>query len=202
MKYIRCDYGHYYDPEKYTSCPHCAAFRAGEEPEYTVAKKPVDEQVMDAYSLRENASAKKAAPVKAQPAPLPEDDDPVTVARVAEEIRIDPPVGWLVEVDGPHKGEAFVIHSERNTIGRGSGMNICLKGDLTVSRENNAVLSYNPRNREFHLIPGEGKAIVYVNGNELLTPAALCAYDRIEIGHTALLFLPLCGERFAWEDAQ
>ena len=194
MKYIRCEYGHYYDPEKYTSCPHCAAFRAGEEPEYTVAKKPVDDIVMEAYSLREDA------PVKVQAAPV--DDDPVTVAKVAEDKGIDPPVGWLVETNGPHKGEAFVIHSERNTVGRGNGMDICLKGDVSVSRENNAVLSYNPRNREFHLIPGEGKAIVYLNGDELLSPAALSAYDRIEIGHTALLFLPLCGESFSWEEQE
>lgn len=197
MKYIRCEYGHYYDPEKYAACPHCAAFRAGEEPEYTVAKRPVDEQVMDAYSLRGDPASYVSS---AEPQMAPEDNDPVTVARVAEDKGIDPPVGWLVEVNGPHKGEAFVIHSERNTVGRGSSMDICLKGDVSVSRENNAILSYNPRNREFHLIPGEGKAIVYVNGEELLTPSALCAYDRIEIGHTALLFLPLCGEKFNWEE--
>ena len=134
------------------------------------------------------------------PAPVPEAEDSVTVARLARDTGINPPVGWLVQITGANKGKAYEVHAERNTIGRSSAMDICLKGDLGVSRDTNGVLSYNPRNRSFHLIPGEGKAILYVNGQELLSPQELNAYDCIEISETALLFVPLCGERFAWED--
>ena len=222
MKFKRCEFGHYYDPSKYDRCPHCFARSSGVEAEYTVAKRPVDERVMQAYDLDDYdapapspraaaaapvAPAAQAAPAAPQPAerpaapaPMPEAEDSVTVARLARDTGINPPVGWLVQITGANKGKAYEVHAERNTIGRSSAMDICLKGDLGVSRDTNGVLSYNPRNRSFHLIPGEGKAILYVNGQELLSPQELNAYDCIEISETALLFVPLCGERFAWED--
>lgn len=218
MKFKRCEFGHYYDPSKYDRCPHCFARSSGVEAEYTVAKRPVDERVMQAYDLDDydapapspRAAAAQAAPAAPQPAerpaapaapaPMPEAEDSVTVARLARDTGINPPVGWLVQITGANKGKAYEVHAERNTIGRSSAMDICLKGDLGVSRDTNGVLSYNPRNRSFHLIPGEGKAILYVNGQELLSPQELNAYDCIEISETALLFVPLCGERFAWED--
>lgn len=210
MKFKRCEFGHYYDPSKYDRCPHCFARSSGVEAEYTVAKRPVDERVMQAYDLDDYdapapspraAAAAPAAPVApAAPASMPEAEDSVTVARLARDTGINPPVGWLVQITGANKGKAYEVHAERNTIGRSSAMDICLKGDLGVSRDTNGVLSYNPRNRSFHLIPGEGKAILYVNGQELLSPQELNAYDCIEISETALLFVPLCGERFAWED--
>lgn len=217
MKFKRCEFGHYYDPSKYDRCPHCFARSSGVEAEYTVAKRPVDERVMQAYDLDDYdepapspraaapvAPVAQAAPQPAErpvaPAPMPEVEDSVTVARLARDTGINPPVGWLVQITGANKGKAYEVHAERNTIGRSSAMDICLKGDLGVSRDTNGVLSYNPRNRSFHLIPGEGKAILYVNGQELLGPQELNAYDCIEISETALLFVPLCGERFAWED--
>lgn len=225
MKFKRCEFGHYYDPSKYDRCPHCFARSSGVEAEYTVAKRPVDERVMQAYDLddydapapspraaaaapvapaAQAAPAAQPAPQPAErpvaPAPVPEAEDSVTVARLARDTGINPPVGWLVQITGANKGKAYEVHAERNTIGRSSAMDICLKGDLGVSRDTNGVLSYNPRNRSFHLIPGEGKAILYVNGQELLSPQELNAYDCVEISETALLFVPLCGERFAWED--
>ena len=51
MKFKRCEFGHYYDPSKYDRCPHCFARSSGVEAEYTVAKRPVDERVMQAYDL-------------------------------------------------------------------------------------------------------------------------------------------------------
>ena len=215
MKYVRCEFGHYYDPSKYRTCPHCSARASNVQQEYTVAKDPVDERIAQAYDLDYGQDQPIQAPARrgAAPAPAPAaapvsapapavDEDPVTVARVEKQTGINPPVGWLVQVTGTNRGKAYEIHSERNTIGRSSAMDICLKGDVGVSRDTNGVLSYNTRNRAFHLIPGEGKAIIYLNGEELLAPAALSAYDRIEISDTALLFLPLCSERFSWEDEQ
>lgn len=202
MKYQRCEYGHYYDPSKHASCPHCQV-RARQD-EYTVAKTPLDERVAEIFDLNA-VQPEAAAPVRAAAKPAAPaqniEEESVTVARVEKVTGIDPVVGWFVQVTGENRGKTYEIHSERNTIGRANGMDICLKGDLGVSRDTNGVVSYNPRNRAFHLIPGEGKAIIYVNGEELLAPVELHAYDRIEISETTLLFLPLCGDRFSWEDA-
>lgn len=210
MRFKRCEYGHYYDPSKYGSCPHCFARSAGVEAEYTVAKTPIDEQIMKAYDLDfddaapiEAPSRRRGARAEEPPAParpVMDEEESVTVARMEQKTGINPPVGWLVQIAGPNKGQAYAIHTERNTIGRSSSMDICLKGDVGISRDTNGVLSYNPRNRAFHLVPGEGKAIIYLNDQELFGPQELHPYDRIEISDTALLFLPLCGDRFSWEE--
>lgn len=209
MKFKRCDFGHYYDPSKYDQCPHCFARTSGMEAEYTVAKTPVDERIMQAYDLDYGAQepepvmeAPRRREAVAQPAPAQPvvEEESVTVARMEQQTGINPPVGWLVQITGVNKGRAYEIHAERNTIGRSSAMDICIKGDVGISRDTNGVLSYNPRNRAFHLIPGEGKAIIYVNDQELLGPVELKAYDCVEISDTALLFVPLCGDHFAWED--
>ena len=199
MKYKRCDFGHYYDPSRYESCPHCQV--RSRQDEYTVAKTPVDERVAQIFEL--NAAPVENAVYKASVAPsVPAEvqEEAVTVARVQAATGMDPVVGWLVQLTGENRGKTYEIHSERNTLGRANGMDICLKGDIGISRDTNGVVSYNPRNRGFHLIPGEGKAIIYVNGEEVLAPVELHAYDRIEISETALLFLPLCGEKFCWEE--
>lgn len=242
-KYVRCEFGHYYDPSKYESCPHCFARSAGLGEELTVAKSPIDEKVDKAYGLNDAdaeepiqaparrrapdvrpayaepaAPVERTAPVRAEepvrkpaapvqdelfyaPAePAPQDEDPITVAKLEQQTGVNPPVGWLVEIAGPNKGKTFEIHAERNTLGRSSAMDICLKGDVGISRDTNGVVSYNPRNRDFHIIPGEGKAIIYLNGRELMGPEELCPYDRVEISDTALVFVPLCGEQFCWEE--
>ena len=242
-KYVRCEFGHYYDPSKYESCPHCFARSAGLGEELTVAKSPIDEKVDKAYGLNDAdaeepiqaparrrapdvrpayaepaAPVERTAPVRAEepvrkpvapvqdemfyaPAePAPQDEDPITVAKLEQQTGVNPPVGWLVEIAGPNKGKTFEIHAERNTLGRSSAMDICLKGDVGISRDTNGVVSYNPRNRDFHIIPGEGKAIIYLNGRELMGPEELRPYDRVEISDTALVFVPLCGEQFCWEE--
>lgn len=199
MKYIRCEYGHYYDPSKHNACPHCQV--RGRQDEYTVAKTPVDDRVAEIFDVERPAQYEVPAKAEQQKPVVQMDEDSVTVARMAQDAGFDPVVGWFVQITGENRGKTYEIHSERNTIGRANGMDICLKGDLGVSRDTNGVISYNPRNRAFHLIPGEGKAIIYVNGEELLTPVELHAYDKIEISETTLLFLPLCGEKFAWDSA-
>ena len=63
------------------------------------------------------------------------------------------------------------------------------------------MISFDPRRGSFSLAPGDGSALVYCNGQEVLVPVALAPFDRIELGASTLLFVPLVGERFSWEPA-
>ncbi len=192
MKLKRCEYGHYYDPSKYSSCPHCDV-------------RDRQEATMALYDEGEERRPVRAmsAPRPAEEAPAVPDDEQPTVASYAEgKTSVQPPVGYLVCLRGAARGQDFRLHAMRNTIGRASGMDVCIKGDLGISRESNAILSYNPRQREFHLIPGEGKSIVYLQGAELMTPQRLHGGELIEIGDTALLFLPVCGPDFDWDEEE
>lgn len=127
-------------------------------------------------------------------------DEGQTIAVVHQTLGIDPVVGWLVSITGSEKGRDYRIHSDNNFIGRGEKMDICIRGDETISRVNHAIIAYDTREKMFYFAPGEGRSINRVNGKAIMGMVVLNAYDEIEIGRTKLIFIPLCGERFEWEN--
>lgn len=122
-----------------------------------------------------------------------------TVGMMQSQMGFDPVVGWLVCVAGPSRGKSYTIRGGVNSIGRSERMDIVITGDLKISSENHAKVSYSDKHNRFNLLPGEGRNIVYLNDEEVFTPMPLNAYDLIDFGETKLLFVPLCGERFTWK---
>ena len=93
---------------------------------------------------------------------------------------------------------AFVHH---NTIGRGGTAQIRIQNDSSISKENMALVAFDARTRKFFFAAGDGRNLIYIN-DELLLPhqsRELRAYDRILLGRSTLLFMPLCGGEFSWE---
>ncbi len=176
----RCDNGHYYDPQKHSSCPFCGVQNLDIDIQKTMAKRP------------SGAAEKPAAP----------DSGAKTVGVFRKKLGIDPVVGWLVAVEGPEKGNDYRITAERNFIGRSETMDISIPGDETISRENHAIVSYNPKKKSFRLFQGESRGLVYLNEEEVITPEELKPYDLIEVGETKLKFVPFCGEHFSWQEKQ
>ena len=125
-----------------------------------------------------------------------------TVGMMQEKMGFDPVVGWLACVEGPSRGKSYTIRGGINAIGRGDRMDITITGDRTISMENHAKISYSDRNNRFNLLPGDGRNIVYLNGEEVFSATPLQAYDLIDFGETKLLFIPLCGERFTWKQEE
>ena len=115
-------------------------------------------------------------------------------------IQFQPVVGWLVCIDGPAKGRDYRIHSQYNYIGRAQHMDICISGDDCISAERAAVIAYDSEEKFFSFGPSMGHNVVRVNGKMLMNAVVLNAYDELTIGKTKLLFIPLCGERFDWND--
>jgi hypothetical protein len=124
-----------------------------------------------------------------------------TVAIIHETLGINPVVAWLVCVDGKEKGRDYRILDGNNKIGRSNKMDICISGDDTVSREDEAIVTYASAVKKYYIIAGTGGNVVYVNGDPLLVSQSreLNAYDRIKLGKTTLMFIPMCGEKFQWE---
>jgi len=112
----------------------------------------------------------------------------------------DPPVGWLVCTKGPYRGKAFECKVGRNRIGRSRDLEICLIEDAAITREPHAILIYEPKQRLFYLQAGTGDGLAYCNGNLLFAHEELHPYDEVSIGTSEFVFLPLCGERFAWDE--
>ena len=122
-----------------------------------------------------------------------------TVGMMQSQMGFDPVVGWLACVAGPSRGKSYTVRGGVNAIGRSERMDIVITGDLKISSENHAKISYSDKHNRFNLLPGEGRNIVYLNDEEVFTPMPLHAYDLIDFGETKLLFVPLCGERFTWK---
>ena len=112
----------------------------------------------------------------------------------------DPVVGWLVIVKGPGKGEFLKLGYGQNSIGRGNQRVSLDFGDDQISRENHAMLTYEPRGKTFFIQPGTGKNLTYLDDAVVLSPTQLTALNQITLGATTMVLVPLCGEAFSWDD--
>jgi hypothetical protein len=189
----RCQAGHLYDPSQHSSCPFCGVPSI----DITVTHPAGGEAT--AGLKGEDPTIAFGAPRRETP-PALEPEEGITVGYYRKKIGIEPVVGWLVCIEGVDQGRDYRLHSERNFIGRSEKMDVCIRGDETISRENHAVISFNPRNYTFKLQPGEGRGLVYLNGDDIDVPVSLKPYDVIELGQTKLMFIPFCGENFKWEE--
>ena len=124
--------------------------------------------------------------------------DGETIGLPAKTLGYDPVVGWLVCVDGESIGRDYRISSGSNSIGRDRRNRIQITGDLAISNDTHALITYDPRDARFYFERGSGRNPAYVNDEIVLVPRQLAPYDRVEIGETKLLFVPLCGESFQW----
>lgn len=113
----------------------------------------------------------------------------------------DPVVGWLVCVQGPNRGRDYRLHSGTNYIGSSKEMDVCIDNDKTISRHRAASISYDDRGKVFFIQRGEGRNLIYLNGAAVRSDADLAIYDHIIIGSTELVFVPLCCDRFTWQEA-
>jgi len=174
--------GHYYDADVHKECPYCNASGIG-------ATMALDTgRTVPISADADNKTRAQGGIV----------DDGRTVAIVKEKLGIDPVVGWLISLNGDEKGRDYRIHTDNNYIGRSEKMDVCIRGDDTISRENHAVISFDTRDKIFYFSPGDGRSIVRLNEKGIFSTVELHSYDVVEIGKTKLVFMELCGEKFEW----
>ncbi len=115
----------------------------------------------------------------------------------------DQVTGWLVVIGGPGKGRALTLGLGRNEIGRAAPANVRLDfGDREVSRAGHAYITYDHVERRWYIQQGGGRNLIRLGNQPVLAPMPLPAKSEIRIGGTRLLFVPLCGEDFDWEDVE
>jgi hypothetical protein len=171
---LRCPNGHMYSARKHgNTCPYCNS-TTGSEPQ---------------------KSGKRLQTVSNT-----NEDGAKTMGFWDENDGLDPVVGWLVCIEGAQRGKDYKIRAEKNFIGRSEEMHINITGDNAISRRNHAIISYNPSERNFFLIPGDGVGIVYHNNEAVYSPLELASYDVIQMGKSKFVFIPLCGIHFEWEN--
>lgn len=188
MQMQQCPNGHFYDQSKSKQCPYCT----GESSNVNATRPLSGAGAIPSVGVTMPVDHTRPGGI------TPPADSERTQALIKKELGIDPVVGWLVCVEGRDKGRDFRMHADNNFVGRGEKMDICVRGDDTISRENHAVISYDTRDKKYYFSPGEGRSIVRVNDKAIFTTMELAAYDKIELGCTKFLFVPLCGEGFNW----
>lgn len=128
-----------------------------------------------------------------------------TVTEVEEELlfsREEPVVGWLVCIKGARQGKDYKLHTGKNFVGRADDMDVQVLGDSEIDRKNHAIVVYDPKKKETTLLPGESQGLVYLNGNTVFSPTVIEAYAEIALGKSKFVFIPFCGEHFAWGDVE
>lgn len=205
----RCPKGHFYDGDKYETCPHCANTRL---PGETITIVPPDDEITLVEPLPKAQPDRSARTVEPRPSGGKTetvflqghtmDQSTVTMQFYQKALGTEPVAGWLVCVRGVHYGQDFRIKAGRNFIGRGGNMDVCLSADRTVSRDRHAIVTYDPMGKTFLIQPGEGAALCYLNRKPVLVPTELHAGDRIVLGDTELIFAPFCGTLYEWNDEQ
>ncbi len=200
---IECGKGHLYDNAAYSACPYCNNAQQNLNPGRPVGADIKTMPPRDFYGGQSVLAAGKTLPPRGYHSTQEKrvEDEGKTVSFLEESLGIDPTVGWLVCVEGKEKGKDYRLKGRINTIGRSEKMDVCIKGDNTISSENHAQLGYSERNNQFTLLPTANKNYIYINDREVFSPTVLAPYDIIDFGATKLLFVPLCGEKFRWKNA-
>lgn len=189
MNLTRCENGHFYDADRFDSCPHCnqtsistVLQNENGESEYTL---PIDQP----------------EDVKPEPMVVTEDVSQVTIGYFGDSPS-EPVVGWMVAIEGAHFGVDFKLKTGRNFIGRSREMDVALPEDQSISREKHAIVLYEPKSNVFLVQPGDAKELCYLNDKVVLTATEINAYDVLSLGATKLLFIPCCSDKFNWDSVK
>lgn len=200
-----CPNNHYYDSDRYSECPYCKE-RSGENPppskgnlrsgrvEETV---PVDENdYTNSFQSSNNNYARgktrgmydfSSAKTKGMYG------GNETQSGISAYQRV---VGWLVCTNGNDCGRDFRIHVDNNFVGRNDSCDIVIR-DPYVSAQHFTV-TYDPLNDIYIASMSGGRAIVYINGQPLTSNHILQKGDKLKVGQTELVFIPLESSYVKW----
>ena len=204
MAILRCKNGHYYDDERFVTCPHCGV----QIPETANVEHSMQDQKtikMDLQMLEEEIDLGLLAPFEERTlraVALCE-----TVNKAANKAYT---VGWLVCINGPKDALtnkcSFELKSGFNWIRRlrdlddlFSDIDNCRIDDEKVSREKHCAVVYEPVNKQFFLVPGTGN-LVYRNEVMVNGVCELKNGDQFQVGDSVLELIVFCREGHSWED--
>lgn len=182
MAVIKCAKGHFYDEGKFENCPHCNDAQGDAtqfDDEKTVAKITHDKVLNDLTQY------------------IGFGGDEKTVSIFAKKMGSDPVVGWLVCSDGAEKGRDYRLHSGRNFVGRSDKMDIVIKDDPEITRDDHCSIVYEPKGGGFMIVAGTG-TITFINGKRVDDPVTMEDGDKLEIGKCTFVFIPYCKEGRKW----
>lgn len=203
MAITECKNGHIYDSDQYQDCPYCgggsSVIHFDSAPPATGGRTVAPGAYRERYGsgTGETRTRKTVAPESDRKR---QEEQRKTVPLYKKRYNLEPVVGWLVCIEGEEKGKSYNLWAKINTIGRSEDMDVCIASDPTISKDTHARLAYDPKHNNYQLIPGMSVNNIYLNDESIYSPTKITAYDLVEFGDTKLLFIPLCGDRFKWDE--
>ena len=119
-----------------------------------------------------------------------------------QEKQKEPAVGWLVCTEGALYGRVFELKKGENRIGNSPKLDIVLEADSQSPRCCQIIVTYDSDKRAFYADMGETRELSYINGQVLLMRLELQNRDILQVGDIKLMFIPLCGPDFAWQETE
>ncbi len=216
MDLQKCELGHFFDGDEYELCPICGGSPI--LPKQDIP--PIEDEKLHVWEPFDEWETKSSwetqsgdATVNVMTEGVTEDAaDGLTETlsfqakeseEQVEEAALQPVAGWLVCVEGKNCGKAYELHEGQNSIGRGEGLQIDLKGEDSVSREGHANVVYDSKNNCFYAIPVVSSSVYYIDGNKIvLSPEKLVKNSILTIRGVKLMLIPCCDEVFRWTIVQ
>ena len=202
MNLVRCENGHFYDNDVYSTCPHCGAHTRNDDVTVALTQGVSGDSVTQAQIPTTATSSLTDAVKQATSAKIDQGDDSVTVGFYDKKLGVEPVVGWLVCVEGKSIGADYRLKSGRNFIGRSPDMDIAITEDESVSRDRHAIVVFEPKTHIFLVQAGESKELCYLNDKVVLSTSEIHVNDVLTVGGTKLMFFPCCSDAFNWEMVQ
>lgn len=198
MAIVKCKNGHFFDNNKYASCPYCVKLE-NERNRYEEQMRDQITVMMPKREFTENPEYRlQSEDVTVGLYETPAGDDQKTIGAFGKQSGRNFVTGWLVCTKGRERGRDYRIYNGNNWIGRGYQMDICIVDDPAISRERHAVLIYDHKSNKFFLSPGSG-TITMINHEMLVKAKELKSRDRITLGESEFTFVPFCTEGETWE---
>ena len=211
MRYKSCPNGHRYD----ASLPYCPQCGSGKttgitepeiedvgktQPDYSTNMFSLDQEYIsdDPWQAKNSDNPEFSNFEKNDRIEMESEGPTIPDFDPNEPVGFDPVVGWLVCVKGSNRGKDYRIHNGNNFIGRSMNMDIQIANDDYVSNEYAAIIGYDDLEQKFFVAMGISSNLPRVNNITVTTEVYLKKYDKIKIGHTELIFIPLCGNDFDW----
>lgn len=193
MSIIRCPHGHFFEDEKYDSCPTCkkqSAIGWRWKDEKTVSFGSMEMGIKEIHLSAEEAEKQKV---------WGNWDSEKTIALTGSDAS-ELLVGWLVCISGERRGRDYRLYSGFNRIGRSLDSDICIQ-DRMITENMHCAVVYDEKGGAFYVVPGKG-SITYLNQKTVQEAVGLQEGDRIELGETILEFVPFCKGEHTWKTIQ
>lgn len=165
MAIRQCPRHHFYDDEKYGTCPVCL--------------------LRDTDGGGDDKTIGYLSPTDFVA------DKTVAYHVLSADVISKPTVGWVVCMKGESPGRDWRLHEGRNDIGAASDAEVSL-AEMRPCTARVGSIVYDGKHKTFLLVPGE-VALLYLNGGLLSEPAVLKDGDIIGVEDNLLCFQSFCG---------